>query len=389
MLSHIELHSFKCFELLRLPLAPLTLLTGFNASGKSSVLQALALVHQTMSEHEWSTRLMLNGSSVRLGTVAEVVGRRDYKTAIESEEHRLYWAFAGERSEMSLAVQQVGIDDRSWDSPKELRYLLPPGHLGRAEDLGQDVGATALESLTNSLRRLTYITADRVAPQEMHPLEDPHQFKTVGSRGENTVSLLYRGRDEPVLEKLILPDIPPLRLRQVEGRMRELFPGFELELQPAAQRSNTVYLGMRTSNSMNFHSPVHTGFGLTQVLPIIVAALSAHEGDILLVENPEVHLHPAGQALMGQFLAKVAYAGVQVLVETHSDHVVNGVRRSVKDSKIVPEQVAIHFFRPQSENASQVMSLVLDEAGNVDDWPEGFFDQFDKDANYFAGWFED
>ena len=224
MLIKVELHSFKCFELLRLPIAPLTLLTGFNASGKSSVLQALALLHQTITEHEWSTRLMLNGSSVRLGTVGEVSGRRGYKTVIEIEKHRLCWVFTGERSEMSLAVQQVGIDDNFWNFPEELRYLLPPEYLGRPEVSGQDEDATALESLISSLRRLTYITADRTAPKEMHPLEDQHQFKTVGSQGENTVSLLYRGRDDRVLERLVLPDIPPLRLPQVEGQMRELFP---------------------------------------------------------------------------------------------------------------------------------------------------------------------
>ena len=102
---------------------------------------------------------------------------------------------------------------------------------------------------------------------------------------------------------------------------------------------------MRTSNAVDFHSPVHTGFGLTQVLPIVVAALSADEGDILLVENPEVHLHPAGQALMGQFLAKVALAGVQVIVETHSDHILNGVRVAVASKQLLgANDVAIHFF---------------------------------------------
>ena len=73
MLTRIDLRHFKCFETLKLPLRPLTLLSGGNAAGKSSVIQALALLHQTMREHEWSQRLMLNGSAVRLGTVADVV----------------------------------------------------------------------------------------------------------------------------------------------------------------------------------------------------------------------------------------------------------------------------------------------------------------------------
>ena len=145
---------------------------------------------------------------------------------------------------------------------------------------------------------------------------------------------------------------------------------------------------MRTSEDTDFHRPVNVGFGLTQVLPIVVAALSANSHDILLIENPEVHLHPAGQALMGQFLADVASAGVQVIIETHSDHILNGIRRAVRSKILKPDQATLHFFRPRKDNQSQVISPQLDETGNVDIWPEGFFDQYDKDMNHFAGWDE-
>jgi predicted ATPase len=122
------------------------------------------------------------------------------------------------------------------------------------------------------------------------------------------------------------------------------------------------------------------------VLPIVVAALSANAGDLLLIENPEVHLHPAGQALMGRFLAEIGAGGIQVLVETHSDHVLNGIRRAVKGKVIEPENVALHFFRPRDTTGEQVTTPMLDAAGNIDRWPDGFFDQFDKDINHFAGW---
>jgi predicted ATPase len=183
----------------------------------------------------------------------------------------------------------------------------------------------------------------------------------------------------------VVPELPTTRLRQVEERMRMFFPGCGLSLQQVPQ-ANSVTLGLRTSTDTDFHRPIHVGFGLTQVLPIIVAALSASSGDILLIENPEVHLHPAGQALMGQFLGDVARAGVQVIVETHSDHILNGIRRSVKAGRLKPEQVAVHFFRPRSSAAAQVLSPQLDVSGGIDSWPDGFFDQFDKDASYFAGW---
>lgn len=209
----------------------------------------------------------------------------------------------------------------------------------------------------------------------------------VGPVGEHALSLLHWGRDEPVPDGFAVEGGPKTRLRQVEAQMRLFFPGCALEI-PQVPQANAVTLGLRTSDDTGFHRPIHIGFGLTQVLPIVIAAVSASKGDILLIENPEVHLHPAGQAHMGRFLADVARAGIQVIVETHSDHVLNGIRRSVKAGGISPEQVALYFFRSRTENGAQVTSPQIDGAGNLDAWPNGFFDQFDKDVNYLAGWGE-
>ena len=377
MLTHLELRLFKCFELLRLPIAPLTLLSGPNSSGKSSVLQALVLLHQTMREHEWATRLALNGNGVRLGTVVDVVdevhGRTGFEMGVAFDDVACHWIFDGERRAMSLQVRRVSVDGNVVDEPHALRHLLPV-----------DSGRTG-SLLAARIRSLTYITAERVGPQEAYALEDPDDADVVGTRGEHTVSVLHWRRDDPVVAALTLADAAPSLLPQVEARMRTLFPGCDVSLQ-RLPRTNAVALGLRTSRETEFHRPVHTGFGRTQVLPIVVSALSEAKGGIMLVENPEVHLHPAGQGLMGEFLADVARAGVQVLVETHSDHVLNGIRRAVKTERLTPEEVAVHFFKPRSESGPQVYSPALDASGNIDIWPEGFFDQFDRDMNYFAGW---
>ncbi len=377
MLTGLDLRLFKCFELLRLPVAPLTLLSGPNSSGKSSVLQALVLLHQTMREHEWATRLALNGNGVRLGTVVDVVdevhGRTGFEIGITFDDVACHWMFEGERRAMSLQVRRVSVNGDVVDDPKVLRHLLPLNGDGRSL------------SLARRIRGLTYITAERVGPQEAYALEDPDDADVVGTRGEHTVSVLHWRRDDPVLEALTLRNAAPNLLQQVEARMRRLFPGCDVNLQQLP-RTNAVALGLRTSRETEFHRPIHTGFGLTQILPVVVAALSEARGGIMLIENPEVHLHPAGQALMGEFLADVARAGVQVIVETHSDHVLNGMRRAVKTGRLLPEHVAIHFFKPRSEEEAQVHSPVLDATGNIDVWPDGFFDQFDKDMNYFAGW---
>ena len=375
MLTQLDLRHFKCFELLHLPLRPLTLLSGTNASGKSSVLQALVLLHQTMREHEWSLRLMLNGESVQLGTVSDIVdkvyGRRECEIGLVDGEIPYQWMFTGERAEMSMTVKRVIANSILIDDPSQLRYLLSP---------------ETTSSLAERLKNLTYLTAERMGPREMYTMEDPQITPVVGPFGEDVASVLYAKRDEQVCEALTLPDASSKNLlQQVEARMRTFFPGCRLEMQPVPY-ANAVTLGLRTSDDTDFHRPVHAGFGITQVLPIVIAALASNPADLLLIENPEVHLHPAAQVQMGQFLAKVAHSGIQIILETHSDHILNGVRRAVKEGILSADKVAIHFFRPRSDNGSQVVSPVLDSTGNIDAWPDGFFDQFDKDMNHFAGW---
>ena len=167
-------------------------------------------------------------------------------------------------------------------------------------------------------------------------------------------------------------------MRQAEAWMREFFPACMLDVQQVPQ-ANAVTLGIRTSDATSFHRPANVGFGLTQVLPIIIAALSASPSDLLLIENPEVHLHPAGQARMGSFLARVAAAGVQVILETHSDHLLNGIRRVVKAEQIDSSDVMLHFFKERGSEGSQVVSPTIDAQGGLDVWPEGFFDQMELD----------
>lgn len=214
MLTRLDLDSFKCFASLQLPLAPLTLLSGINAAGKSSVMQALVLLHQTMRDHEWSDKLMLNGSVVDLGTVADVVdqvyGRRECMIALLDDEAPYQWTFAGEPKDMAMAVTRVKVDDDEPENPSGLQRLLPSPH-GKG-------------SLAQRLQRLTYLTAERMGPRELYALDPSQRTPGVGTGGESAISNLYSGRDDQVLPKLVLRDTPPTRLRQVEKRMQQFSP---------------------------------------------------------------------------------------------------------------------------------------------------------------------
>jgi predicted ATPase len=114
---------------------------------------------------------------------------------------------------------------------------------------------------------------------------------------------------------------------------------------------------------------------LSYALPIIVAGLTVEPGKILMVENPEAHLHPAGQSRIGNFLGLVASRGVQTIIETHSEHVVNGIRLAIaKHGQLSSDLAIFHFF-----GQATVSSMSVSTTGALSRWPSGFFDQAEED----------
>ena len=395
MLTELELKAFKCFKHLRLPLRPLTVLSGVNASGKSSVLQALMLLHQTVGVDRPFPALQLNGAAIKLGTVTDVVNQIHGRNSIEvsltvsnKAGVQFGWRFEGSRNDMVMeAVKFWKSNKVLWQREKGSltlppglsKLLLPEEHLAAA---GMD---SALEGMEHFSRFLAYVAAERAGPRDTYPLTKVDWPLPLGPDGSDVASILYAAGDLPVREGLCIADTPPNFGRQVEAWLGQFFPGFAVQVN-RIEHSNSVTMAIRTARGSDWQRPSNTGFGITQVLPVVVAALTRGHDGPLLIENPEIHLHPAGQAMMGRFLAQVAQAGVQVILETHSDHVLNGVRRFVKNSEFSGADVGLLFFHPIKEGVAQVESLNMDDKGKIDHWPDGFFDQFEIDTAHFSGW---
>jgi predicted ATPase len=109
----------------------------------------------------------------------------------------------------------------------------------------------------------------------------------------------------------------------------------------------------------------------------LVALLSAKRGYLVLLENPEAHLHPRGQSKMGELIARATLVGAQIIVETHSDHIMNGIRVAARRQLIKPESAAFHFFqRAENGRDIDVETPELDEEGRLDYWPKNFFDEW-------------
>ena len=132
----------------------------------------------------------------------------------------------------------------------------------------------------------------------------------------------------------------------------------------------------------DFMSPYNFGFGISYVLPVILTGLTAIKGSVFLVENPEAHLHPKGQSHIGYFLAAMACAGIQVIVETHSEHVLNGIRIAALKNAMKPEDISVNFFSIKETNGNvrhTVEKINLNDRMDLESWPEGFLDQEEED----------
>jgi len=369
MLRELHLSSFKCFERLDLSFRPLTVLSGHNSGGKSSVIQALALLAQTFDEREWGTGLLLNGPDVSLGTAADVLnqtaGGRELTLGVATEVQRIHWTFrADDRRSLSLDAMRITVDGQDREIQPELRWLLPKDEADASD-------------VVRTLRRVYWISAERSGPREILPLLDAQQHAGVGVRGELAAGLLYWRESDEVLGALCVPGEIKTLFHQVRAWMRQFFPGSDLKLTPV-EGANAISLQMKSDARADFQRPQNLGFGLSQLFPVLVAVLAARPGDVLLIENPEVHLHPRAQQDVGVLLAQVAAAGIQVVVETHSDHVLNGIRLAAKAKRIQAEDVAVHFLmRSPKDGTLEQSSPVLDVDGRFNEWPVGFFDQYD------------
>jgi predicted ATPase len=329
----------------------------------------LLLLRQSHQQGTLSERgLALNGALVQLGTGKDVL----YQQAADDE---------------------IAFEITWQDGAQGGWYFL-----SRAEaDVLQLRSGPALERLyQRSLfsDQFAYLRAERRGPRSVSERSEyaVRQHRQVGLSGEFAPHFLAAFETEGVgTTALRHHGAPSPRLRdQVEAWLGELSPGVRIRLTEhlgldLAQLEYTFSGGGQESSR---YRATNVGFGLTYTLPVIIALLAAPPGALVLIENPEAHLHPRGQNRIGRMLALAAAGGVQILVETHSDHVVNGIRLAAHAGELPPAAACFHYFHradPDPTLPVQVLSPQLDARGRLDAWPDGFFDEFDKSLEQLLG----
>lgn len=356
MIKEILAENFKCFERLRLPLKFVNLLTGTNGMGKSTVLQSLLLLRQSYYKHNGIDGLYLNGKYVELGNAQDIL----YEKA---QEERVGLGYVSEAENHFFEFQYIPDSDF-------MPILTEPGKI-KSEFFQQ---------------RFTYLSAYRIEPRELYRItnEEELERREFGNNGEFALQYLNNHwDDELVNEKVIIADkLGETLSNQTRVWLDKISPGVspKVLLNSQLRTSELRYEFIEGKEKTNSYKSVNVGFGITYVLPLIISILSAKKGDIIIAENPEAHIHPAGQRVLGELIARAGAGGVQIIVETHSDHIINGIRLAVKHEFISGEDVQIAFFYKEEENGyrhAYTHPNILKD-GRLDCWPDGFFDEWDK-----------
>ena len=362
MLTKIGLANFKCFQRVIIGSTSLNLLCGLNGMGKSSVIQSLLVLRQSFETGELANgRLVLGGRHTDLGMGFDVLfedaDRDELGFSLESYRTKRPWelSFAYSRESDLLSAVEANSYNQSSYVPIDWQAIPPFGG------------------------NMVYVNAERVGPRKLYPLSDVLARRgDFGTSGEHTWNFLIHHQHD-----MLAADDPRIGssgrrqlMSVVDDWLQEVSPGAHLELETITA-ADAIMAGFTFDRpgdvSSRRHRATNVGFGLSYVLPVVAAFLS-DPGTLCLIENPESHLHPRGQTKLAELAARSARAGVQIFVETHSDHFMDGVRIAVRDGILDPEDTTFHFFEREGTK-SVITAPEIDSDGRLSRWPTGFFDQ--------------
>lgn len=362
-MTSLIIENYKCFKNQSIDLGPLTVLAGGNSVGKSSVIQALLLsriclekvrgvfVDTSFHQQNKDVKIPLNRMyAMALGSTLEVLNRN-------ADNEQIKFLYANKREGSSGVLLHA--------SQKDAVYSL---------DFESFLGSkNTLDNYPIGRDSFYYLNAERIGPRLRYEVEDT-EYRHVGWNGELTIQVLGQniGFHVPATRCFDKDSLNTL-LEQARLWLKYITPGTRLD-------NAEIYSKIKSAEiTLGDSRPTNVGFGLSYVLPIIVNGLIALDGAMFIVENPEAHLHPSGQSNIGKFLAKIAASGVQVVLETHSEHVINGIRLAALEGTISSEKVQLNFFDRNQDEDVQITSIQLNEKADLTAWPNGFFDQQERD----------
>lgn len=357
MIKRLYLKNFKCFTEQQFDFSPLTVFCGSNSAGKSTAIQSLLSVTQNMDALA-NRSFLLNGRYFSFGKLKDMLSHNpvDNEIVIEVDTFSVR-LIADELNSMECAIQDGHLTD-----PDRIASLLSNDFI--------------------------YLCAERFGPRSSFEMVSSNDRLEMGIFGQFALSTYFKHQDKPAPNQTFARKLCAHLLDKTEDKeaviftdalvreaMRSVCPGFAMRVNEAEEIDRVYNLYTSGSESMR---PINVGFGVSYVLPVIISASLIRPGGTLIIENPEVHLHPSAQSSLIKILCELSRSGVQVIIETHSDHIINGIRVYAKDNPFDEQQNIIHSVTEKA-GKRYVRPIHIDKDGNLTATDDGFFDQITRD----------
>lgn len=331
MINKLTINNFKCFDLVNIELKNLTLFCGTNSSGKSSAIQSLLLIDNCLSNDH-----SLNSQWLNLGQFDEIRN------------------FIIRRESVSIEVSQLA---------KSYKF---------------DATETSINCTSgDDYNTIHYISANRIGPKDFyHKIASSKNF--IGENAEFLIDYFYKNSRNLVDEDRVIDKTSNTLDFHVNYWLSRIL-NVTISLDNITS-GNIVTANYSFKGNKNVR-PYHVGAGISYIIGILILSLSIDKGKTIILENPEIHLHPKAQSELASFLAFIAKSGVQIIIETHSDHIFNGIRKAVHKNEISNHDISIQFFEVNEQNLSNNIHVQLNENGRILNVRENLFDQFDNDLD--------
>ncbi len=376
MLKEISLINYKCFEEQVFELSDIKLFFGLNGRGKSSVLQAVLLMSQSVYEINSLKELIISSSYLKLGGFEDIKNsytekdfvKFEFKTDVEKMEN-----FAFEYVKKSLSTDRGILNEFELNGIKSSEELISDSET--SESVNKSINYKDDSRILNVFKNIHYVSADRIGPRLYFDKFGIGNLDKIDSRGVNSINILS-SYSERLNENLFIGNKIPENLTELcQMWLSYIFDGANIEINNKGE--SVLALKMNSRDEGKLYKSVNVGFGYSYILSIVLTCLLAKENDIVIFENPEAHLHPKAQSRLTHLFARLSLSKIQLFIESHSEHILNGLRVSIanKDCLLNESSICSYFF---GENF-KIEKLDIDNNGFISNWPKDFFDQTDID----------
>jgi predicted ATPase len=417
MIKKIYLKNYRAFEEVNIDFSKINLFFGPNNSGKSCILSSINLLSQTLQSKDVGVALLLNGNYEELGTYADIVFQNKVKENIiigtEFEEEingssstkgkgksgyfevefklRPYRReIIVQRTEAQVPIGVTRLKTKIISTGNHKYFFF--------DDKGNDIS----NKISGGKRRFYhyvpyYLPSGRMSDKQYQQIVDPFSFnydwceyleenyeyicpfrefpkRTYLFTGERPDFVGKRG--EKAIEMLVMDYLTKKEHKIIDKVSRWLDQcdiSSNIFVETLTPRHYEIKLRhARTSERENL---ADVGFGCSQILPILIAGSNLKSGQILSVEQPEIHLHPRAQSELGTFFYDLAKNNVQTLIETHSEHLLLRIQRHIAEGDLNPTDVKIYYvYADKGKNKKEIREIEMDNKGKfLTEWPEGFF----------------